>query len=137
MQLGGCGGDNSGSHATLTDDGCTYEGDEATDSGTITIDVTNETAFRGTFAIFRLAEGRTLADVKADVERAQREFDESGGTPPPPPGYFDQITYVAVKPGASGGHLEAHLEPGRYFVMCFVDDLPEWKAYVTTQLVAE
>jgi hypothetical protein len=133
MLPAGCASSESGSRATLTEDGCAYEGDTAAEQGAFTIGVNNRTDRRGTFVIFRLADGHTMADVHADVDQAQREFDERGGFPPPPPGYFDQITYTAVKPDAASD-LTAHLEAGTYFVMCFVDDLPVWRAFVTEQI---
>jgi hypothetical protein len=128
------GGSDSNSHrATLTDDGCTYEGDTALPAGTVTIDVENQTDFFGAFALARLADGRTIDDLKPQLEQAQREFDQSGGTPPPPPDYYEQSIRIGVERGATS-ELPADVSPGTYALMCFVDDLPTWRVYAAAQL---
>ena len=65
MALAACGG--NGDHrmrATLTDDGCTYQGDTKPAAGKFTIDVKNQTRHGANFAFIRLAKGFTAATIK-------------------------------------------------------------------------
>ena len=57
MPLASCGGGGGNSlRATLTDDGCTYEGDTSPAAGRFTIDLANKTKFFGAFALARLSD---------------------------------------------------------------------------------
>jgi hypothetical protein len=129
----GGGGDSNSFRATLTDDGCTYEGDTTPAAGMFTIDVENQTGFHSAFALARLADGQTIDDLKPYVEQAQRQFDQSGGIPPPPPDFYEQIVRSGVEAGATSA-LPADVPAGTYALMCFVDDLPTWRVYVPAQL---
>ena len=44
-----------------------------------------------------------------------------------------QVVRTGVDAGATG-NLPADLKPGRYALMCFVDDLPTWRVYTAAQL---
>ena len=44
-----CGGDEAAMRGTLTDDGCTYDGDTSPTAGRFTIAVENQTEFFGSF----------------------------------------------------------------------------------------
>ena len=75
-----------------------------------TVDVENQTDFFGAFALARLTDGKTIDDLMPHLAQAQRQFDESGGMPPPPPSALGVLA----------------------------DDLPTWRVYVAEQLdVAE
>jgi len=50
--------------ATLTDDGCTYEGDTKVAAGSFQIDVKNQTQHAASFAFAPLANGFTAATIK-------------------------------------------------------------------------
>lgn len=119
--------------ATLTDDGCTYEGDETPGAGMFTVEVENKTEYFGAFALAAIAEGSTIeGDLEPFVEKAQQQFDESG-TLRDVPAYYEQV----VRGGAQAGEstfLDVTVPPGTYALMCFVDDLPTWRAYVAAQL---
>ena len=61
----GCGGGGSDTmRATLTDDGCTYEGDTTPAPGLHTIEVENKTTHFATFAMWKLAPGKSAEDVQ-------------------------------------------------------------------------
>src|SRR5690349_21395347 len=49
---------------TLTDDGCTYEGDTTPAPGIFNIEVENETSHFATFTMWALATGKNLEDVQ-------------------------------------------------------------------------
>ena len=60
-----CGGsDDARMQATLTDDGCTYEGDTEVAARSFQIDVKNQTQHDASFAFARLANGYTAATIK-------------------------------------------------------------------------
>jgi hypothetical protein len=57
----GCGGDGADvMRATLTDQGCTYEGDTTPSPGLFTIQVRNESRYVTNFPLWELAEGSKL-----------------------------------------------------------------------------
>lgn len=68
--LAACGGvDDSRMRATLTDDGCTYRGDNTAEAGRFTIEVENQTEHDANFAFLRLAEGFTADTIKPILAR--------------------------------------------------------------------
>lgn len=65
MPLAACGGNgDTRMRATLTDDGCTYQGDTKPAAGRFTIEVKNQTQRGANFAFIRLAKGFTAATIK-------------------------------------------------------------------------
>ncbi len=128
-----CGGDAGGDlRATLTDDGCSYEGDDAPAAGKFTVDVENQTTYYGAFALAAIAEGSTIDDLEPFLEEARQQFQRSG-TLPDPPSFYEQVVRAGVDAGATGS-LPADLPAGTYALMCFVDDLPTWRVYVAGKL---
>jgi hypothetical protein len=134
LALAACGGDDDGSmRATLTDEGCTYEGDKTPPAGMFTIDVENQTDFFGAFAVASLAGSTTVEDdLRPYLEQAQQTFEETGNLPDIP-AYYEQVARGAAQAGEST-FLDLDLEPGRYALVCFVDDLPRWQAHAAAQL---
>ena len=127
------GGDGSDDmRLVLTDEGCTYEGDEALATGAFTLDVENETEYYGAFALTSLAERSTIGDLEPYLERAHQQFQESG-TLLEPPELYEQVVRSGVEAGSSG-LLPGDVPAGSYALMCFVDDLPTWRVYAATQL---
>jgi hypothetical protein len=65
VSLTACTGDDgTPMQATLTDDGCTYEGDTKVAAGSFQIDVKNQTQQDGSFLFARLANGYTAATIE-------------------------------------------------------------------------
>ena len=60
--------------ATLTDDGCTYEGDTTPAPGLHTIEVENKTTHFATFAMWKLAPGVSAEDVQHAYTQALADF---------------------------------------------------------------
>ena len=135
MLLASCGrGGGESLRATLTDDGCTYEGDTSPDAGRFTINLTNKTRFFGAFALARLSNGKTINDLQPYLEKARREFAETGTLPAPPfPRFYEQVVRSGVEAGQNGD-LAADLPAGTYAFMCFPDNLPMWRVYRAAQL---
>ena len=135
MPLASCGGGAGNSlHATLTDDGCTYEGDTSPAAGVFTIDFANKTKFFAEVALARLSDGKTINDLQSYLEKARREFAQSGTLPAPPfPDFYEQVVRSGVE-ARQKGDLPADLPAGTYALMCFADNLPMWDVYRAAQL---
>ena len=129
-----CGGGDAGGEMrlTLTDDACSYEGDETPAAGMFTVEVENQTAYFGAFALAAIAEGSTIDDLQPFLEQARKQFRQSG-TLPDLPAFYTQVVRVGAASGKSSV-LPADVTAGRYALMCFVDDLPTWRVYVAGQL---
>jgi hypothetical protein len=138
LLLAACGGDGDsigdGPQATLTDDGCTYEGDQTPTDGSFTIVVENQTDFFGAFALARLTN-QTIDELKPQLEKAQQQFKQSGAIPPPPD-YYKQIVRTGVEAGKTSA-LPADVPKGTYVLTCFVDDLPTWRVYAAAQIFVD
>src|SRR5262245_9023068 len=65
----GCGGGSDTMRVTLTDDGCTYEGDATPAPGRFDIEFENKTSRFVIFTLSALAAGKTVEDVRQAVER--------------------------------------------------------------------
>jgi hypothetical protein len=120
----GCGGQGDGEpRVTLTDDGCTYDGEETPaardDFGRFDIAVENRTLRFADFALARLAGDVAFDEVEPLVASARRHFQH--GVPPPP--LFsasileDIFSHREVDPSSSGV-LTVDQPAGRYVVMC-------------------
>ncbi len=128
-----CGGDGAAMHATLTNDGCTYDGDTSPTAGILTIEVENQTEFSGAFGLVSLDEGSTEDDLQSALDKYPRQF-EKNGTLPKPPDFYALRGRSGVEAGASGP-LSADVLAGTYAVVCFVDDkLPTKHIYIAKQL---
>ena len=79
-----CGGNEAAMRATLTNDGCTYDGDTSPTAGMFTIEVENQTEFSGAFVLLSLAEGSTVDDLQPSLEQYPRQFEREGTLPEPP-----------------------------------------------------
>jgi hypothetical protein len=101
LALAACGGeDETSMRATLTDEGCTYEGDTTPPPGMFTIEVENQTEHFGAFAVASLAGNATVEDLKPVLEQAQETFEETGSLPDMP-AYYEQVVRGAAQAGES------------------------------------
>lgn len=117
---------------TLTESDCVYAGDETVTSGWFKAEVENRSSTFGAFALGRIAEGSTIADLEAYINQEQARWDamqELRG----PPAFYMQVVRVGVAAGESS-KLPADVPAGTYALTCFNDDLPTWRGYVATQL---
>ena len=67
--------------ATLTDDGCTFEGDTTPAPGLHTIEVENTTTHFATFAMWKLAPGASAKDVQHAYTQALADFKQTHKIP--------------------------------------------------------
>ena len=106
---------------TLTDDGCTYEGDTSPAAGRFTIDFANKTKFFAEVALARLSDGKTINDLQPYLEKAR-----------PFPDFYEQVVRWGVEAGQNSV-LAADLPAGTYALMCFAD-MPMSDVYRAAQL---
>ena len=133
-----CGGDEAPMRATLTHDGCAYEGDTSPTAGMFTIEVENQTELDSAFVLLSLAKGSTVDDLQPALERYPRQLQREGETLPEPPDYT-VLARADVQPGATSA-LPADVRAGTYALVCFADDayLPTERIFIAEQLdVAE
>ena len=126
--LTGCGGgtDTGPMRATLTPDGCAYEGDTSPAPGVFNVEVRNQTPFGASFALWELADGSTVEEIEEIYRMAIREHERTGTLPgestwtlpwPPPLKRTVSVTMVGLE-GSS--QLPANERTGRYVILCEV-----------------
>jgi hypothetical protein len=77
----GCSSDSSDEavmRATLSGDGCRYEGETTPAPGTFAIDVRNDTNTPASFALMMLPKGATLKDVQTSFDQARQTWQKTG-----------------------------------------------------------
>lgn len=114
------GGGSSETRATLTDEGCTYEGNETPSAGPFTVEIENQTFYFGAFALASLTEGSTIDDIEPFFKKARRQFERTGEAPrlPAP---WETVATQPIEPSTSSVLL-ADVPAGSYVLVCFVDD---------------
>jgi hypothetical protein len=117
------GGDGGGNRLTLTDDSCTYEGDDAP-SATQTFEAAldNQSSKLGAFEIARIESGGTFADVEAYVDMERQRL-EQGLQIAGPPTYLTLGARAQVSAGESGT-LVATVTQGAYVLWCAQEHPP-------------
>jgi hypothetical protein len=105
-----CGGGSDTMRATLTDDGCTYEGDTTPAPGSFNIEIENKTSRYAIFIWSTLAAGKTVEDVRHAVER---------GRP------ASEVVMEDAGGGAHAGPHETNVIPvitygGRLVILCWL-----------------
>lgn len=110
VPLAGCGGSNdTRMSATLTDDGCTYRGDNTVAAGRFTIEVEDQTGHGGHFVLKELADGSSADSVAPILAFPTPEirtlFKEE-------PVFFSNVNSDA------SGVLLADVPAGTYVLMC-------------------
>jgi len=129
-----CGDDEAAMRATLTNDGCTYNGNTSPTAGMFTIEVENQTESSGSFVLLSLPEGWTVDDLEPSLDQYPRQFErEREFTLPEPPDY-QFLVRSDVEAGATSA-LPADVPAGTYAVVCSVDDdLPTEQIHIAEQL---
>ena len=134
LLLSACGGGDSGiSGITLTDDTCTYEGDQtAPETQTFEAELANMSSKLGTFEIARIDEGGTFADVEAYVEMERQRL-EDGLEIAGPPAFLTQGARAEV-PAGETGMLVATVTQGEYVLWCAQEHPPTAVFLITPAL---
>jgi hypothetical protein len=122
----GCGSDGADvMRATLTDKGCTYEGDTTPSPGLFTVQVRNETQHVANFSLWELADGSKVAEIEPSYAQALRTWKQTGKASLNPPQLKRTVSVTTVGPGTAGrpgaaSELPANESTGRYVVVCAV-----------------
>jgi hypothetical protein len=134
LLLAACGGGDAGSaRLTLTDDECTYEGDESpAATQTFEAELENQSSKLGAFEIARIDAGGTFADVEAYVE-AERQRLEDGLEILGPPAYLTLGARAEVPAGESG-MLVSTVTSGEWVLWCAQEHPPTALFLVTPPL---
>src|SRR5262245_23445970 len=111
--------------ATLTDDGCAYEGDTTHAPGLFSVEVENKSSHFASFALYPLAAGKNVEDVQLayDILVDPRRGRYVRGTSdrlfvyPPPLGHSSATFEVA--PEATSA-LPLNASSGRFVILCHV-----------------
>ena len=116
--------------ATLTDDGCTYEGDTTHAPGPFHVEVENKTSHFASFALKPLAAGKNAEDVRHGYEQisAALERGEDPKDPHPGPPYLDGLFDTGNLlnwPGTetvpeATSELPVNASSGRFVIICSV-----------------
>jgi hypothetical protein len=106
---------------TLTDDGCTYEGDTTPAPGIFNIEVENKTSHFATFTMWALAAGKNVEDVQHAFEQARPAFEQGKE---PKPGPFEGL-FAGGRADATTGPDGTSVMPvnessGRFVIGCWV-----------------
>jgi len=110
-----------GGTITLTDDGCTWEGNPgSTSEGRLTLAVRNETDHYGVFTVHRLYPGRTFDEGRAAIAAIQEAL-ETGADWPEPLSY--DITDATAEAGLDGD-VTVLTTAGTFGVVCSANTSP-------------
>jgi hypothetical protein len=122
----GCGGGSSDTmRATLTDDGCTYEGDTTPAPGIFNIEVENKTTHFAEFNLWTLAPRASVEDV---VRAYAQAFAALKRGKKPFPGFASDLgakpeinaALSQIDPEATGV-LPVNASSGRLVIVCYVE----------------
>ena len=132
--LAACGGSDAGSaRLTLTDDDCTYAGDETPSATqTFSAELENQSSRLGAFELAKIDAGSRFADVEAYVESEQQRLEEDLGIVGAP-AFLTLMTRAVVAAGESG-MLVADVRPGEYVLWCAHEHPPTAVFLVTPPL---
>jgi uncharacterized cupredoxin-like copper-binding protein len=109
LAIAGCGGDDGSEGVTVTATEYAYDMPNSIDGGVVKMDFVNEGAVPHEFALARLDEGKTLADLDA-VLKAGKE----------PPSWAHDVAGVPAMTSGAEISITRDLEPGTYAFVCFV-----------------
>jgi hypothetical protein len=129
----GCGGGTDVMRATLTAEGCTYEGDTTPAPGVFTVEVRNETHNAAEFMVAELVEGAKIEEIEPWYEEARRNFAQGGPNTIPMP-MKAAFTGTLVAAGATG-EIPVNESSGRYVVLCTLD-AQTWGPFGSRQFAA-
>ena len=116
----GCGGDGDNSaevmRATLSGDGCRYEGSTTPAPGSLALDVRNDTNEEAYFVLMMLPKDATLKDVEAWFHQALRRWLQTGKYVLRPP--IAWVTSTRIAPHAAGELPFNMFRRARLAVLC-------------------
>ena len=114
-----CGGGGDGApRVTLTDKSCTYSGARTHEPGVFDIEAENTTSHLASFAVYELAPGFSIKDVRGFIQRVRVAHDRGEEVKPPTPADFRRNeTWSHADPGATT-LFPVNVSAGRLVIVC-------------------
>jgi hypothetical protein len=122
--------------STLSDSGCSYDGDSTPKAGPLTVTLANTASKDGSFAIGQIAAGSTIDDLEAYMARERGRI-AAGKSVEGPPAFYEEDVRLSVPIGTES-QLTADLLAGNsYALVCLTEDKKgqPLTLYVATPLV--
>jgi hypothetical protein len=116
----GCGGGGDGApRVTLTDKSCTYSGARTHEPGVFDIEAENTTSHLASFAVYELAPGFSIKDVRGFFQRVMVAHDrgEANVKPPTPDDFRRNEAWSHADPRATT-LLPVNASAGRFVIVC-------------------
>jgi hypothetical protein len=127
MLAAGCGGDGDDApRVTLTDKSCTYSGARTHEPGFFNIEAENTTSHFAAFAVYELAPGFSIKDVRGFFQRSivAHERGEEKVKPPTPTDFNRNEAWSHVVPRATT-LLPVNASAGRFVIVCTESSPPD------------
>jgi hypothetical protein len=115
-----CGGGGDGApRVTLTDKSCTYSGARTHEPGVFDIEVENTTSHLASFAVYELAPGFSIKDVRGFFQRVMVAHDRGDNNvkPPTPADFRRNEAWNHADPRATT-LLPVNAPAGRFVIVC-------------------
>ena len=115
-----CGGGGDGApRVTLTDKSCTYSGARTHEPGVFDIEAENTTSHLASFAVYELAPGFSIKDVRGFFQRVMVAHDRGDNNvkPPTPAEFRRNEAWSHAAPRATT-LLPVNASAGRFVIVC-------------------
>ena len=115
-----CGGGGDGApRVTLTDKSCTYSGARTHEPGVFDIEAENTTSHLASFAVYELAPGFSIKDVRGFFQRVMVAHDRGDNDvkPPTPADFRRNEAWSHADPRATT-LLPVNASAGRFVIVC-------------------
>ena len=114
-----CGGDGDDApRVTLTDKSCTYSGARTHERGVFDIEAENTTSHFAAFAVYELAPGFSIKDVRGFFERVKIAHDRGTSVKPPTPDDFRRNEAWSHPGPRATTLLPVNASAGRFVIVC-------------------
>ena len=117
-----CGGDGDGApRVTLTDKSCTYSGARTHEPGVFDIEAENTTSHLASFAVYELAPGFSIKDVRGFFQRVVVAHDRGEEVKPPTTAEFRRSEVWSHAGARATTLLQVNASAGRFVIVCLAE----------------
>src|SRR3954447_884464 len=117
--VAGCGGSGDGApRVTLTDKSCTYSGARTHEPGAFDIEAENTTSHFAAFAIYELAPGFSIKDVRGFFQRTMVAHARGEAVKPPTPNDFRRNEAWSHAVPRATTRLPVNASAGKLVIVC-------------------
>jgi len=114
-----CGGGGDGApKVTLTEHSCTYSGAPTHEPGVFDIEAENTTPRAASFAVYELAPGFSIKDVRGFFQRVRVAHDRGEQVRPPRPADFRRSEVWSHAAPRTTTLLQVNAPAGRFVIVC-------------------